>query len=210
MEGSLQGKWRRPGREALLLLYVPVYLMLFMAAERLITADYWVSWCALDDAIPFVKEFVFAYVLWYPMAICAALWLLAQDGRAFVRYALLMIASLTACIAIFFLLPSGQELRPAAVEGSGLAALLVRAIYAADTNTNVFPSMHVAGTLAALAGLWDSDTVGSCARWGSTLLGLCIILSTLFIKQHSALDVISGIALFLVIHPVIYLFPGRK
>ena len=196
-------KWQ-PGREALLLLYFPVYLLLFMLAEHFITSDYWVSYCALDDWIPFVKEFVYAYILWFPYMVGATLWLFVRDRRAFVRYALFAIISMTACYAIYFLFPSGQELRPETVEGRRLSALIMRIIYSADTNTNVFPSMHVVGTLVAMAGLWDTDTIIHWRKWALMVIGVLIIVSTVFCKQHSVLDVISGVALCAAVYPVVY------
>ena len=198
-------RWQ-PRREALFLLYYVVYIILFLAAEHINTADYWVSYCALDGAIPFIKEFVYAYILWFPYMIGATLWLLARDRRAFVRYAVLAMICMTACYAIYFLFPSGQELRPDAVEGNSFAAFIIRAIYAADTNTNVFPSMHVVGTLVAMAGLWDTDSLSRRAKAALAVIGLLIILSTVFIKQHSVLDVASGAALCAVVYPAVYRF----
>ena len=199
----------RPGREALLLIYFPIYLLLFVLTEHFITGDYWVSYCALDDMIPFVKEFVYAYVLWFPLMLGTTLWLLVNDKSAFVRYAWMAIISLTLCHLCYVLFPSGQELRPAAVEGGGLAAWILRIIYSADTNTNVFPSMHVVGTLAALAGILDTKKIRPFARILLTIVSLLVILSTVFVKQHSTLDVFSGAALSLLIYLLVYRLPGK-
>ena len=192
-----------------MLLYFPVYLLLFYWVEHAITDNYWVSWCALDDRIPFVSGFVFAYVLWYPLMLGMTLWLLARDRRAFLRYGWTVIAGLTASIAIFFIFPSGQELRPDAVPGSGLAPMLVRAIYAVDTNTNVFPSMHVVGTLAAMVAAFDTPTIPRWARWLIVALGVLINASTVLIKQHSVLDILAGVALFAAVYLLVYVLPGK-
>ena len=196
-------KWRS-GRETWLLLYFPVYLILYLTAEHFITSDYWVSYCAMDAWVPFVKEFVYAYILWFPYMVGATLWLFVRDRRAFVRYAVFAMIGMTACYAIYFLFPSGQELRPDAVEGSGLSAMIMRIIYSADTNTNVFPSMHVVGTLIAMAGLWDTDSLSRAAKWVLMVAGLLIIVSTVFVKQHSVLDVLSGVALCALVYPLVY------
>lgn len=201
-------RWR-PGREALLLLYFPVYLLLYVLAERCVQAGYWVSHCALDDRIPFVKEFVYAYILWFPLMIGMTLWLLTHDRRAFLRYGGLLILSTLIGFAIFFILPSGQELRPAAVEGRGLSAMLMRLIYAVDTNTNVFPSLHVVGTLVATAGALDTDTLPAPWKWAIAVAGVFINLSTLFCKQHSVLDVVSAVILFALTYPLVYVLPGK-
>ena len=203
------GKWR-PGREALMLLYFPVYLLLFYVVEHAVTQGYWVSWCPLDDWIPFVRQFVYFYVLWYPLMVGMTLWLLVRDTRAFVRYGWTVIIGLTASIAIFFLFPSGQELRPAQVPGDDLAAMLVRAIYAVDTNTNVFPSMHVVGTLAAVRAAWDTRSISGRMRWAIAVLGVLINLSTVLIKQHSALDILGGAVLFAIVALPVYALTGKR
>lgn len=205
----MSGKMHRPGREALAFLYLPVYILLFCLAERLVTDGCWVSWCPLDDRIPFVKEFAWAYVLWYPLLAGTALWLLLKDRQGFVRFARMFMVSFTLCIAVFFIFPSCQNLRPETVPGNGPAARIVRWIYAADTSTNVMPSMHVVGTLFAVHALLTSPAVRPAARAGALALGVLIILSTVFIKQHSALDVIGGAALWGLLYVPVYVLPER-
>ena len=206
----LNPKARRPGREAWLLIYVPVYLALFYIVEHVITDNYWISYCPLDDAIPFVRQFVFIYVLWYPLMAGMALWLLCRDRRAFLRYGWSVAAGLTLSIAIFFIWPSGQNLRPAALPENDLASVLLRAIYAADTNTNVLPSMHVVGTLAAVRAAFEPKCFDKkLPRWAVAALGLMINASTVLVKQHSLLDLLAGLALYLLIYPFIYVLPDK-
>lgn len=206
----MKPKTRRIGREAWLLIYVPIYLALFYLVEHVITDNYWVSYCPLDDKIPFVRQFVFIYVLWYPLMAGMALWLLRRDRRAFLRYGWSVAAGLTLSIAIFFIWPSGQNLRPAALPENDLASVLLRAIYAADTNTNVLPSMHVVGTLAAVRAAFEPECFDKkLPRWAVAALGLMINASTVLVKQHSLLDLLAGLALYLLIYPFIYVLPDK-
>ena len=198
---------RKFGRECWYLLYLPIYLLMFVAVEHLVVDNYWVSWCTLDDMIPFVRLFVLVYVLWYPLMLGTTLFLLLKDRRAFVRYARSVVLGLTACMLTFVLLPSGQELRPAEVPGSDLTARLLRAIYAADTNTNVFPSMHVVGTLAAVIGIFDSRSAPRGVQWGVAALGVLINASTVLIKQHSVLDILGGVVLYWLVYLAVYRLP---
>ena len=207
---ALKPKTRLIGREAWLLIYVPIYLALFYLVEHVITDNYWVSYCPLDDKIPFVRQFVFIYVLWYPLMAGMALWLLRRDRRAFLRYGWSVAAGLTLSIAIFFIWPSGQNLRPAALPENDLASVLLRAIYAADTNTNVLPSMHVVGTLAAVRAAFEPECFDKkLPRWAVAALGLMINASTVLVKQHSLLDLLAGLALYLLIYPFIYVLPDK-
>ena len=201
---------RKFGREIWYLLYLPIYLLMFAAVEHLIVDNYWVSWCTLDDRIPFVRQFVLVYVLWYPLMLGTALYLLFRDRRAFVRYARSAVIGLTACMLIFVLLPSGQELRPAEVPGNDLTAWMLRGIYAADTNTNVFPSMHVVGTLAAVIAIFDSRCAPRGAQWGVAALGVLINASTVLIKQHSVLDILGGVVLYWLVYLLVYRLPEKR
>ena len=198
---------RKFGRECWYLLYLPIYLLMFVAVEHLVVDNYWVSWCTLDDMIPFVRQFVLVYVLWYPLMLGTTLYLLLKDRRAFLRYARSVVLGLTACMLTFVLLPSGQELRPAEVPGNDLTARLLRFIYAADTNTNVFPSMHVVGTLAAVIGIFDSRSVPRGVQWGVAALGVLINASTVLIKQHSVLDILGGVVLYWLVYLAVYRLP---
>ena len=198
---------RKFGRECWYLLYLPIYLLMFVAVEHLVVDNYWVSWCTLDDMIPFVRQFVLVYVLWYPLMLGTTLYLLLKDRRAFLRYARSVVLGLTACMLTFVLLPSGQNLRPAEVPGNDLTAWMVRAIYAADTNTNVFPSMHVVGTLAAVIGIFDSRSAPRGVQWGVAALGVLINASTVLIKQHSVLDILGGVVLYWLVYLAVYRLP---
>ena len=207
---ALLMKKQRLGKDALMMVFLPIYVIMFIVAEKLITADYWVSWCILDDYIPFVKEFVFIYVLWYPLMIGFALWLLWKDRRAFRRYGWATIIGLTSCVVIFFILPSGQDLRPE-LTGTDIASNVLRGIYSADTNTNVLPSMHVVGSLAAMCAAFDTDSIKKkWLRWGICILSILINASTVLIKQHSILDIFAGIALFAIIFPFVYIIPEKR
>ena len=180
-------------------LYLPCYLILFIIAEQLITTDYWVSYCPLDDQIPFIPQFVIAYVLWYPLMIGTGLFFLWKDPDTFVRYMYSVSIGLTASLVICLLFPNGQELRPELAASDPFRWLLCK-IYAADTNTNVLPSMHVVGTMAAVIA-WFHTRV-PCAKWvrpGLVALGLLINFSTVFVKQHSFLDIVTGLVLALVV-----------
>ena len=77
--------------------------------------------------------------------------------------------------------------------------------YTFDTNTDVCPSLHVVGSLAAYFGLRDCRRFRS-RGWqiGSALAAAAICLSTLFLKQHSAVDVLAALPLCAIAYLLIY------
>ena len=99
---------------------------------------------------------------------------------------------------IFFLIfPNGQNLRLESFEEENIFTHLISNLWKADTHTNVLPSMHVYGSLFTMYAVYDSKAIKSkFVVCGSTILGLLICAATVFIKQHSILDVYAGFILF--------------
>ncbi len=188
----------RANRHWWLLLYVPFYLTWFFLLERSITSDYWACYLPIDDQIPFWEGFVVPYVLWYPFMIVMGLYLLLRDIPAFVRYMWFLIFGFTFCLLFYMIVPNGQDLRPDAFARDNLLVRLVRRLYSVDTNTNVFPSMHVVGSVAVAYAVFDSDRLrNGWLRAVTVLLAAVISVSILFVKQHSALDLIGALVLCL-------------
>ena len=78
-------------------------------------------------------------------------------------------------------------------------------IYAADTNTNVLPSMHVIGCAALTLACFDSEPLRRRhLQWVMLPLGLVISMSTVFVKQHSILDVFVAIPVCVILYFIIY------
>ena len=107
---------------------------------------------------------------------------------------------------IWFIIPNVQHLRPANMPRDNALPSIISILYTVDTNTNVFPSVHVVGSLGAILAVWDSilkkHHPGIC--WFVTGLSILICLSTVFIKQHSVLDVTAGGVLSLLVAVWIY------
>ena len=81
---------------------------------------------------------------------------------------------------------------------------LVGVLYAADTNTNVFPSLHV-GYSIAIASVWLKEKSAG-VLWKSFVVVFVVLvcLSTAFIKQHSVLDAFAAAIMCLVAEVIVY------
>lgn len=176
-------------------LFLPAFLLAFFLMERLVPAgcDYWVSYCPLDDRIPFLEGFVVPYCLWYPLLFCVGVFLLVFDVPGLKKYVLFMSVGFGFSIVFCILFPNGQDLRPAVFPRDNIFTRLLECIYAADTNTNVLPSMHVIGSVAAALAAWHSKPM---KRWRflPAIAALLASISTVFVKQHSVLDIFAGLA----------------
>ena len=109
--------------------------------------------------------------------------------------------SILFCLAF----PNGQDLRPTEFAQHDFFIWLLQRIYAADTNTNVLPSMHVIGCAALTLACFDSQPL--CKRhlqWVALPLGLLICASTVLVKQHSILDVFVAIPVSVILYFIVY------
>ena len=208
---SFMKKYIQEHKYVLLVLYLPIYLIWFALVERMVpsTEGCFVSYLPLDDKIPFLPGFILAYVLWYPFLIVpVVVTLLKDDRRAFIRYAAFIIAGFSISLTICMIWPNCQLLRPSDVDTSTLCGWLVNAIYSADTPTNVLPSMHVVGCMAVLAVTFDSKYLKK-VRIPAVIIAVAICAATVFVKQHSILDVFAALALSLVLYLIIYVAARR-
>jgi len=198
-----------------LLLYIPIFLAGFFLVEKLVPdgSAYWVSYCRLDDMIPFDARFVIFYALWAPLIFAVGIFLLIYDVPVFKYYMQFFIIGFTLCLIFYVLVPNGQDLRPTVFPDNDVFTRLVKLIYTSDTNTNVFPSMHVYGAIGAALGLIKSRRVKKSCLWMkpvSAVLAILISVSTCFIKQHSVLDVASGVILAAIIYTVLLIISHYK
>lgn len=189
-------------RHVKLLLYWPVFGLLFLFVERIYQVDfYYPMYCSFDDLIPFCEWFVFPYLFWFVFLVGIHIYTLLYDVEAFKRLMKYIILTYTATIVIYLLFPTCQELRPVVFERDNLLTRFIAGFYQFDTNTNVCPSIHVIGSMAVMeTALW-SKTICS-KRWKAAfvIVAILISISTVFMKQHSVLDLLAAVPLCLVGH----------
>lgn len=184
-------------------IYVPIYIGAFFLVEKLVpeTADYWVSYIFLDDYIPFREEFIIFYYLWYPALVAIGVFLLLKDEYEYKRYMISIMITFTFTLIFCLLVPNGQDLRPDVFPRENFFTDIVAAIYAADTNTNVMPSVHAIGAFLGMISTHRTKQIRSRAWiFAMDVLWLAIALSTCFVKQHSILDIFGSVAVCLVVY----------
>ena len=189
-----------------------VYLSLFYLAEHLVTENYWVSYLPIDDQIPFCRFFIVPYCMWHPLLVLMTAYLIFTDPPAFKRFMLYIGFGFGGSIIFCMLFPNGQDLRPTDFQQNDCFIWLVKRIYAADTNTNVIPSMHVIACAALALACFDAPRLRAKKLHLVMLpLGLLISMSTVFVKQHSMLDVLVAIPVSALLCVLIYKpFPRNR
>jgi membrane-associated phospholipid phosphatase len=113
---------------------------------------------------------------------------------------------MTLFLFISWIYPNGLDLRPEILPRDNVFTDLVRWIYSNDTATNVLPSIHVFNSVGVCCAIHYSDSLRRypVIQKGSTILTVLIVLSTMFIKQHSVVDVVSGLALSYLMWELVY------
>lgn len=192
-----------------LLLYWPIYGLRYLILERFVSVSYYNPiYSPLDDMIPFQEWFLIPYVLWYVGLVGMQLYTLLYDVKSFKTYMKFLSISMTISTIFFIVYPSCQNLRPEVLPRDNLLTKMVQLIYAIDTNTNVFPSEHAIGALVVLLSSLHAKGLRSPLKTTViTVLTILICMSTVFLKQHSILDVIAAIPITLIAYWICY---GRK
>ena len=192
---------------------IPLFLALawFLLLQEANTRPVFVMHSPLDDYIPFVKEMVMPYLLWFGMMLAVLCYLLIRAPADFISLAIFMaVMEFSACI-LYALLPNGHGVRPIVAENDFFSEL-VRYIHSVDRPTNCVPSLHVAQTLACLIACLKHRNFGRARRpvlWGMFILSLLICMSTVMIKQHSILDAVGSFAMAAACYPFVYVFRKR-
>ncbi len=184
-------------RHLFLLLYWPLYGLLFYYVELAYPVDYYYPvYSPLDDLIPFNELFVIPYTIWFVFIAGMVVYTMFYDVDTFKRFMWFIIVTYTVTIVIYLFFPTCQELRPEQFERDNALTRFMAGYYATDTNTNVCPSIHVLGSLAVTFAAWHCPRLQHPAwKWSFGVMGVLISISTVFVKQHSIIDVFAALPL---------------
>ena len=179
-----------------------IYMGLFGFLEIVPPKDVHLIHCALDDRIPNMAIFIYPYVSWFPyIVVCAALAIKNLDDRQFKKAVLVLTTGMNIFLFISYVWPTGLDLRKSIVyDLHTLSGNLLKFVQTVDTPKSVFPSMHVYVTLLLQYTLeMQKKLIPAWGIWVGRVLAVLIVLSTMFTKQHSAVDVTAAIVMFAVL-----------
>ena len=188
-------------------LYGFIYMPWFSWLEKHVTSNYFVIHSVFDDYIPFIEIFIIPYLLWFVYVSGTVLYFFFTDKQGFYRICTLLITGMTLFLIICTIFPNGLNLRPSTFARDNIFVDLVRFIYRADTSTNVLPSLHVYNSIGCYITIRNSQKLRQY-KWvqnGSLVLTVSIVLSTMFLKQHSVVDVIAAIVMIYFIYQFVYI-----
>lgn len=185
--------------------YLLIYMPWFLWLESR-TIPYTSVELPIDARIPFCEYFIVPYLLWFLYVPAVFIFLFFKSKHEYYRLCKYLFTGMSICLLICTVWPNGQMLRLDLTGHDNIFADIVGIVYKADTNTNVFPSIHVFNSIGVHIALVKSQYLkkGSPVKWVSGILMVLIVLSTMLLKQHSVVDVVGGIVLAFVMYCVVY------
>lgn len=142
-----------------------------------------------DNKLPFIKEFIIPYVIWYPFVVIFLIYICVKDKKVYYRTLISINIGLIICYTIFYFYQT-TVIRPE-ITGNDIFSSIVKIVYSNDNPYNCFPSIHVITTYIVIKGV-KSVTDNKFILKLVNIIGILIIFSTQFVKQHVILDLLAG------------------
>lgn len=196
-------------KHGIILSYFFVYMIWFTILERTVTTDFTPVYSKLDDYIPFMEIFILPYFIWFIFIFVTVAYFFLTSRHDFFKLCAFLFIGMTICLIIYTVWPNGHYLR-VDLDSLGRKNLFIdmlSMIYKVDTATNVFPSIHVYNSIGAMIAIHKSERLHKIKwlQWITLVLTILICLSTVFLKQHSVLDIFGGIILSIIMYAIVYL-----
>lgn len=151
-----------------------------------------------DSLIPFCEYFVIPYFMWFVYIAFTLIYFLffCEEKQESKRFIYSFCSGMTVFLLVSYIYPNGHNLRPQLV-GDSIFIVIMRFLHWVDTPTNILPSMHVYVTVACTIALLRQKSLCKHKGFkpGVWICCILIVLSTLFLKQHSVVDVILALLL---------------
>lgn len=189
----------------LLLLGWVVYFLLYFLTENLIPVENChVVYSHLDSLIPFCEWFLIPYVFWYLLIVISLGYFALYDVGSFKKLQTYIIITQAVAMIVYIVYPNCQNLRPTDFPRDNFLTDCIGIIYNFDTNTGVCPSLHCAYSIG-IASVWlRAKNVSKAWKAFVVVAVISICLSTMFIKQHSAVDFFAALPVCLLAEILVF------
>ena len=145
----------------------------------------------IDDLIPFTLIFIIPYVFWYLMLFIIPYKMYKEDKTNLYKYIITNVLTVIVANIIFICYPT-LVIRPE-ITGNNILVLITKFIYWIDTPAlNCFPSIHCAFSMLFILHICTSKKHTKTFKIFTFITSILVMASTLLIKQHVIIDLISG------------------
>ncbi|GGG05834.1 phosphatase PAP2 family protein [Paenibacillus abyssi] len=183
------------------ILSIPFQSMIYLWISRHVGLDVYLDYGWIDTKIPFIRWFVLPYMSWMPILYLSFLYFFFVNRKVYWRTLAIYNTALFVCNLCFWFFATYVP-RPV-IETTDITSTLVNFIYQSDAPLNCFPSIHCLTSYLLFITVKRDLNLAAPLRILWIVLLWLIIASTVFIKQHSLLDVIGGIVLAEVTYRII-------
>ncbi len=214
---------KHPKQRLFSLFFFAAYCISFYLIERRTSGFHMID-SPLDDKIPFLPGFILAYYFWFLYVFITLFWFFFVSEEDYLKGFWFLAIGMASFIILNIFWPTAIDIRPENVPGKDFCSWLVRLMYSIDTPTDVFPSLHVYNTVGIHACILNSTWIRKKAAAHSkdekqyhrilhrvytisAIIAVLIIISTMFVKQHSVIDVLGGLILGAIVYYFMYMFP---
>lgn len=193
-------------RHAWILSYFIPYLAWFSYLERTVTSKFHIITMQADLKIPFCEFFIIPYMMWFFYMAVVLFYFLFCSRQDYYKMCAFLFTGMTIFLIVSTVYPNGHYLRPLEFARDNWCTDLVRWLYETDTSTNLFPSIHVYNSLGVHIAICSSRRMKNkkICRFASGVLCVSIILSTVFLKQHSIFDMLTAFGLAAIMYYFVY------
>ena len=150
--------------------------------------------------------------MWVAFIAVVFLYFFFTDVDGFYKLAKISFAGMTIFLIICTLFPNGTDFRPAIDPDKNIFCYLVSRLWSIDPCINVFPSIHVYNSVGVHIAICHSEELKKHPMIvrASGVLMVLICLATMFLKQHSVIDVVGALLMASVIYPIAYAPEAEK
>ena len=188
------------------LLYMILYLTWWGILEQKNARSFQIIHMAIDDYIPFCELFIIPYVLWFFYVSIVVIYFFFHDRTESYQALMFLFTGMTIFLVISTIWPNMHQLRLSQMPRDNIFTRVIAGLWATDTPTNLWPSIHVYNSLGAHFAIMKSKDFANkpLIRYASLLLAISIICSTVLIKQHSMFDVLTAFVMAAVMYVFVY------
>ena len=150
----------------------------------------------VDDKIPFLPWTVLPYCFWFPMIAFYPLIVFRTDPHSYCGYLTTMVMEIVLSIVCYLIYPTSFQ-RP--VPPDGFWGKFMKFVYHSSyRGLNCAPSLHCSSCFLVICVSFTCAGMSLWVRGFTVSIAIMIVLSTLTTKQHTLIDVLTAVPLFLI------------
>ncbi len=150
----------------------------------------------VDDKIPFLPWTVLPYCFWFPLIVFYPLIVFQTDSYSYCSYLMTMVTEIVLSVSCYLIYPTSFQ-RP--VPPDGFWGNFMKFIYHSSyRGLNCAPSLHCSSCFLVICVSFTCVGMNLWIRVFTVSIAVMIVLSTLTTKQHTLIDVLTAVPLFLI------------